>query len=98
MTPKRREIATNLIAGLRENRAWFPQHRKYLSEHRPPSLIVWGPQDDYMPEQSARAYLRDLPEAELHLLTGGHWLLETHLDEVVALVRDFLGRVHASAS
>ena len=98
MTPKRREIAINLIAGLRENRAWFPQHRKYLSAHRPPSLIVWGPQDDYMPEQSARAYLRDLPEAELHLLTGGHWLLETHLDEVVALVRDFLGRVHASAS
>lgn len=98
MTPKRQEIAINLIAGLRENRAWFPQHRKYLSEHRPPSLIVWGPQDDYMPEQSARAYLRDLPEAELHLLTGGHWLLETHLDEVVALVRDFLGRVHASAS
>jgi pimeloyl-ACP methyl ester carboxylesterase len=95
MTPKRRDIAAQLIAGLKENRAWFPQHRKYLREHRPPSLIVWGPQDHYMPEKSARAYLRDLPEAELHLLDGGHWLLETHLDEVVALVRDFLGRVHA---
>jgi pimeloyl-ACP methyl ester carboxylesterase len=95
MTPKRREIAVNLIAGLKENRAWFPQHRQYLARHRPPSLIVWGPQDDYMPENSARAYLRDLPDAELHLLeSGGHWLLETHLDEVVALVRDFLGRVH----
>ena len=33
-------------------------------------------------------------DAELHLLDGGHWLLETNLDEVVALVRDFLGRVH----
>lgn len=95
MTPKRREIAVRLIAGLKENRAWFPQHRQYLARHRPPSLIVWGPQDDYMPEKSARAYLRDLPDAELHLLEdGGHWLLETHLDEVVALVRDFLGRVH----
>jgi surfactin synthase thioesterase subunit len=30
----------------------------------------------------------------LHLLDGGHWLLETNLDEVVALSRDFLGRVH----
>ncbi|MFL5025981.1 hypothetical protein [Microvirga tunisiensis] len=37
-----------------------------------------------------RAYLRDLPDAELHLLDGGHWLLETNLAEVVALVRDFL--------
>jgi pimeloyl-ACP methyl ester carboxylesterase len=96
MTPKRREIAVDLIAGLKDNRAWFPQHRRYLAEHRPPTLIVWGPQDAYMPERSARAYLRDLPDAELHLLEGGHWLLETHLDEVVALVRDFLRRVHAS--
>jgi pimeloyl-ACP methyl ester carboxylesterase len=94
MTPRRKEVAIDLIAGLKENRAWFPQHRKYLAEHRPPTLIVWGPQDAYMPEKSARAYLRDLPDAELHLLDGGHWLLETHLDEVVALMRDFLGRVH----
>jgi pimeloyl-ACP methyl ester carboxylesterase len=96
MTPRRREIAVDLIAGLKDNRAWFPQHRRYLAEHRPPTLILWGPQDAYMPEKSARAYLRDLPDAELHLLDGGHWLLETHLDQVVALIRDFLGRVHAS--
>jgi hypothetical protein len=31
--------------------------------------------------------------AELHLLEGGHWALETNLDEVVGLARDFLGRV-----
>jgi pimeloyl-ACP methyl ester carboxylesterase len=49
-----------------------------------------------MPEGSARAYLRDLPDAELHLLDGGHWALETNLDEIVALTRDFLGRVHSS--
>ncbi len=47
-----------------------------------------------MPAKSARAYLRDLPDAELHLLDGGHWLLETNLDEVLSLVGDFLGRVH----
>ncbi|WP_219339655.1 alpha/beta fold hydrolase [Luteimonas salinisoli] len=44
--------------------------------------------------EAMRAYLRDLPDAELHLLDGGHWLLETNLDEVVALMRDFLARVH----
>ena len=93
MTPKRKEIAVDLLAGLKENRTWFPEHRKYLREHRPPALIVWGPQDHYMPEESARAYLRDLPDAELHLLEGGHWLLETHLDRVVELIRVFLGRI-----
>ncbi|ANL43136.1 alpha/beta hydrolase family protein (plasmid) [Rhizobium phaseoli] len=95
VTPRRKEIAIDLIAGLKENRAWFPAHRKYLRENRPPTLIVWGPNDHYMPEKSARAYLRDLPDAELHLLGGGHWLLETHLEPVTALIRDFLGRVHA---
>ncbi|MBX5213276.1 MULTISPECIES: alpha/beta fold hydrolase [unclassified Rhizobium] len=95
VTPRRTEIAIDLIAGLKENRAWFPEHRKYLRQNRPPTLIVWGPNDHYMPEESARAYLRDLPDAELHLLDGGHWLLETHLEEVAALMRDFLGRVHA---
>ncbi|MBE7367143.1 alpha/beta fold hydrolase [Ramlibacter pallidus] len=95
MTPQRREAAADLLVGLQANRAWFPEHRRYLREHRPPTLIVWGPQDHYMPERSGRAYLRDLPEAEFHLLDGGHWLLETNLDEVVTRMRDFLGRVHA---
>jgi hypothetical protein len=43
-----------------------------------------------MPEGAARAYLRDLPDAELHLVEGGHWALETNLHEVVAWVRPFL--------
>jgi pimeloyl-ACP methyl ester carboxylesterase len=94
MTPERRRVAVALMEGLRENLDWFPRYQGYLREHRPPTLIVWGPQDGYMPEGAARAYLRDLPDAELHLLDGGHWPLETNLEEVVPLVRNFLGRVH----
>jgi pimeloyl-ACP methyl ester carboxylesterase len=97
-TPRRRAIAVRVIAGLKENLAWFPRYQAYLREHRPPTLIIWGPQDRYMPEGAARAYLRDLPDAELHILDAGHWLLETHLDEAVALTRAFLSRVHTSAA
>lgn len=96
-TPKRRKIAVDLIAGLRENLAWFPRYQAYLRENQSPTLIVWGPQDGYMPEASARTYLRDLPNAELHLLAGGHWLLETNLSEVASLVRDFLSRIDWTA-
>ncbi len=72
----------------------YPEYQAYLREYQPPTLIVWGPEDGYMPAESARAYLADLPKAELHLLDGGgHWLLESHLDQVVPLVRDFLDRV-----
>lgn len=92
-TARRKDAMAELLSDLKPNRTWFPNHRRYLAEHRPPTLIVWGPHDHYMPEKSAKAYLRDLPEAELHLLEGGHWLLETNLDEVTALIRSFLDRL-----
>jgi pimeloyl-ACP methyl ester carboxylesterase len=92
-TPERREHLTNLLADQRHTRQWFGPQQAYLAEHRPPTLIVWGPHDGYMPAAAAKAYLRDLPEAEVHLLGGGHWLLETHLAEVVDLVRPFLARL-----
>ncbi len=76
----------------RESWSGFPRYQSYLREHRPPTLLIWGPQDGYMPEASAVAYLRDLPDAEINLLDGGHWLLETNLNEAVTLTRSFLLR------
>ncbi|MER8923089.1 alpha/beta hydrolase [Mesorhizobium sp. M0802] len=95
-TPIRRRLAVGLMEKLEANLGWFPRYQSYLREHQPQTLIVWGPEDGYMPAQSAHAYHRDLPEAELHLIGGaGHWLLETHFDEALPLVRDFLARVHS---
>ena len=92
-TPQRIANLVRLLEDQPSTLEWFPREQAYLRDHRPPTLIVWGPHDGYMPEPSARAYLKDLPEAELHLLGGGHWLLETHLGEVVPLVENFLKRV-----
>lgn len=95
-TAVRRRVAIGLMEKLEANLEWFPRYQAYLRSHRPPTLIVWGPEDGYMPAPAAEAYLRDLPDAELHLLQGaGHWLLETHLDQAVPLVRTFLARHHA---
>ncbi|WP_338055708.1 hypothetical protein [Streptosporangium subroseum] len=55
--------------------------------------MTWGEHDKIFGADGARAYLRDLPDAELHLLDGGHFALETHGDEIAALMRDFLDRV-----
>lgn len=91
--PQRRSIYRDVIAGLRANRDWFPRYQAYLREQQPPALILWGPRDGFMPEAAGRAYLRNLPDAELHLFDdGGHWLLETHFDAVTPLIRDFLTR------
>jgi pimeloyl-ACP methyl ester carboxylesterase len=89
-TPERLANLIHLLEDQPSTLDWFPEEQAYLREHRPPALIVWGPHDGYMPEDSARAYHRDLPDASLHLLGGGHWLLQTHLGEVVPLVDEFL--------
>jgi pimeloyl-ACP methyl ester carboxylesterase len=89
-----RDVMIGFFAEIADSVRRFPQYQAYLRENRPPTLIVWGPQDGYMPAESARAYLADVPDAELHLIEdGGHWLLETHLDEVVARIRPFLSRL-----
>lgn len=92
-THVRKSASVGLMEKLEQNLEWFPRYQAFLRKHRPPTLIVWGPQDGYMPEDSARAYLRDVPDAELHLINdAGHWLLETHLEQALPLVRDFLSR------
>jgi pimeloyl-ACP methyl ester carboxylesterase len=94
----RRDIMVGFFTEIADSVRRFPQYQAYLREHRPPTLIVWGPQDGYMPAEAARAYLADVPDAELHLFDdGGHWLLETHLDQVVARIRPFLTRIRATA-
>ena len=92
-TPERRSNVVRLFDDQANTIPRFALQQAYLREHHPPTLIVWGVEDGYMPADAARAYLRDLPDAELHLFDGGHWLLETHVDEVVPRIRDFLGRV-----
>jgi pimeloyl-ACP methyl ester carboxylesterase len=95
-TPERIANLIRLLEDQPTTLEWFADEQSYLREHQPPTLIVWGPHDGYMPEKSARAYRRDLPDAPIHLLGGGHWLLETHLDEVVPLVEEFLATTYGA--
>jgi pimeloyl-ACP methyl ester carboxylesterase len=60
-TPQRRRNVVNLFEDQATTLAWFPTEQTYLRDHQPPTLIVWGTRDGYMPEKSARAYLRDQP-------------------------------------
>jgi pimeloyl-ACP methyl ester carboxylesterase len=53
---------------------------------------VWGEGDEIFGPDGARAFAGDLPDAEIHPLPGGHFLLETAADEVAGLIRKFLKR------
>ena len=41
---------------------------------------------------ATEAFRRDNPNAEGHLYDTGHFALETHVHQIAAVMRDFLGR------
>jgi pimeloyl-ACP methyl ester carboxylesterase len=90
--PGRKEAQRSLILDYRTNFERYADWQAWLRRHTPPTLITWGRHDPFFTEPGARAYLRDLPDAELHLLDTGHFALETHLPEVAPLIADFLDR------
>jgi pimeloyl-ACP methyl ester carboxylesterase len=55
--------------------------------------VVWGVNDPFFIEPGARAYLRDLPDAELHLFDTGHFALEENLPEIAPLIAKLLDRL-----
>jgi pimeloyl-ACP methyl ester carboxylesterase len=55
-------------------------------------LAVWGKNDEIFGPDGARAFARDLPNAEIHLLDTGHFALEEDGEQIAGLIRDFLAR------
>ncbi len=90
--PGNAEIQLDLFYDYRTNLALYPRVHAFFREHQPPALIVWGANDKIFPAEGARAYLRDLPNAELHLLDTGHFALEDKGDEIARLILEFLDR------
>jgi pimeloyl-ACP methyl ester carboxylesterase len=70
----------------------YPRLHAYLRDRRVPLLAVWGANDEIFGPDGARAFAGDAPGAEIHLLDGGHFLLESHLDTVAGTIRQFLER------
>lgn len=70
----------------------YPKLHAYLRDSRVPLLAVWGRNDEIFVPEGALAFADDAPDAEIHLLDGGHFLLESHLDTAAGYIRGFLGR------
>lgn len=90
--PGNADVQLDLFGDYRTNVELYPEFQRFLRERRPPALILWGRRDPFFTVEGARAYLRDLPEAELQLLDGSHFLLETHGPHATARIRAFLAK------
>ena len=85
-------IQLALFRDYASNPPLYPRLHDYLRTSRVPLLAVWGRGDEIFAPAGARAFADDAADAEIHLLDGGHFLLETAADQVAGLIRDFLTR------
>ena len=88
--PGRDQVMLDLLYDYQTNVELYPRWQEYLRTNTPPALLPWGRHDAFFPPAGARAYLKDLPDAELHLLDTGHFVTATHGQEVAGLIRAFL--------
>jgi len=91
--PGVRDARVELMYDYRNNITAWPAWRAYLRDERPPTLIVWGRQDPIFPVEHALAMVEEHPQAELHLLNGGHFVLEERAALVAELIREFHQRI-----
>ncbi|GLS19731.1 alpha/beta hydrolase [Labrys miyagiensis] len=88
--PGQGEIQTELFYDYRTNVASYPAWQAWMREKQPRLLVVWGKYDLSFEISEPEAYKRDVPSAEVHILDGGHFALDTAADEIAGLMDAFL--------
>lgn len=93
-TEKDRRIQVQLFQDYYNNLLAYPAWQKFLKERQPPALIVWGKNDPAFIAAGAKAYLRDLPKAQLHLLDAGHFAAEERPAEIARHIVAFMEKLY----
>jgi len=52
-------------------------------------LVIWGKYELSFDSGEPERYRQDVPSAEIHLVDGSHFALDTAADEIAALIRRF---------
>ena len=84
------EVQLDLFRDYASNIALYPAFHRYLREHRPALLAVWGKNDPIFLPAGAEAFARDVPDADIRFFDTGHFALETHAADIGAAITEFL--------
>jgi pimeloyl-ACP methyl ester carboxylesterase len=85
------DIHLDLFYDYRLNPDLYPIFQEYFRTSKVPLLLVWGKNDVAFIPAGAEAHKKDRPDAKIVLLDTGHFVLETHVQEVAELTLSFLG-------
>jgi pimeloyl-ACP methyl ester carboxylesterase len=89
--PRQADIQSDLFYDYRTNVDAYPKWQAWMREKQPRLLVIWGKYELSFDPSEPEAYRRDVPKAEVHIVDGGHFALDTAADEIAALVQGFVG-------
>ncbi len=92
------DIQLALFYDYQSNLPLYPRWQEYFRRFQPPTLVVWGKNDEIFGQPGALAFQRDLKDAEIHLLNTGHFALEEESDLIAELIRRFWAKRFSKAA
>ena len=85
-------INLDLFYDYRTNVDHYEEWQKFLRDRQPKTLIFWGQDDVFFTPEGGEAFLRDLPQAELHRLSAGHFAVEDNLEFIASNTKSFFDK------
>jgi pimeloyl-ACP methyl ester carboxylesterase len=92
--PDQPEIQSDLFYDYRTNVDSYPKWQAWMRESQPRLLVIWGKYELSFDSGEPERYRKDVPHAEVHVVDGGHFALDTAADEIARLVQDFESSLH----
>ena len=91
--PGQAEIQSDLFYDYRNNVEAYPKWQAWMRQKQPRLLVIWGKYELSFDSSEPEAYRRDAPTAEVHIVDGGHFALDTAADQIALFVRGFMSQV-----
>ena len=90
--PNARRVQLDFFYDYRTNVGLYPKWQAFLREKKPNTIIFWGQDDIFLTREGGECYLEDLPNAEMHRLSSGHFAVEDNLDYIAKNMKRFYQR------
>ena len=88
--PGNDEIQLALFRNYGTNLSLYDEWHSYFRKYQPAVLIISGKNDKLFLAAGAERFKKDIKDAQISLLNGGHFVLEENHWEAASLIRSFL--------
>ena len=85
-----RPIQSDLFYDYPTNVDSYPKWQAWMRERQLRLLVIWGKYEVSFDAGEPERFRKDVPNAEIHVVDGGHFALDTAADEIATLVRGFM--------